>query len=153
MDAGPMNGPSFAPATTPTPAATPKPAAPKPAPARPGGKPDPDTGNGLRVLTYLRLHWLMILFCGTLLGGVGSYAAGELLASKYESYALLQVSSVPSSLANQNNPSQARTDFVTYLKTTSALIKSEFVLNASLRDIRDLPTIKNQKEPIKFLDE
>jgi Mrp family chromosome partitioning ATPase len=115
--------------------------------------PAPEAANTWRVLHYLRLHWLMILFCGSLLGGVAAYAAWQLLASKYESYALLQVSSVPAALANQNNPAQARTDFVTYLKTTAALLRSEFVLNAALRDIRDLPTIRNQKDPIKFLDE
>ncbi len=107
----------------------------------------------MRVVTYLRLHWLMIVFCGTLLGAAGAALAWELLASKYESYALLQVSSVPTALANQNNPNQARTDFVTYLKTTSALLKSEFVLTAALREIKDLPTIKSQSDPIKYLDE
>lgn len=112
-----------------------------------------DEANPFRILHYLRLHWLMILFWGTLLGGVAAYAAWTLLASKYESYALLQVSSVPAALANQNNPTQARTDFVTYLKTTAALLRSEFVLNAALRDIGDLPTIRHQKNPIKFLDE
>ncbi|MFO0826215.1 MAG: hypothetical protein U0792_24370, partial [Gemmataceae bacterium] len=131
----------------------PKPATPtRSVPGKPGARPD-DEGNGLKVLTYLRLHWLMILFCGTLLGSGGAYAAWELLASKYESYGLFQVQSVPPTVANLNNPNQARTDFVTYLKTTSALIKSEFVLNAALRDIKDLPTIKAQKDPIKFLDE
>lgn len=144
-----MTGPTFATAaTTPAPAAPPR--APKPA-ARPGQP--PDDGAGMRVLVYLRLHWLMIVFCGTLLGGAGAMAAWELLASKYESYAMLQVSSAPTTLANQNNPQQARTDFVTELKTTSALIKSEFVLNSALRDIKDLPTIKAQKDPIKYLDE
>lgn len=149
-----MHGPSFAPATTPAAhAPAPRPAPPRPAaPARPAAKPDPESG-GSRVLTYLRLHWLTILFCGTLLGGVGSYAAWELLPSKFESYALLQVSSVPTALANPNNPNQARTDFATYMKTTAALIKYEFVLNAALRDIKDLPTIKAQKDPIKFLSE
>src|SRR5262245_49100431 len=131
--------------------AKPAPAPPRPAtPNKPGAK--PDEGGGLRILTYLRLHWLMILFCGTLLGGAGAYGAWELLASKFESHALMQVSSVPAALASGNRE-QARTDFVTYLKTTSALIKSEFVLNAALRDIKDLPTIKAQKDPIKFLDE
>src|SRR5712671_5946523 len=148
MDAGPMNGPTFAQANT---ASAPTPATRMPAPR--AAKPEPDAGNGLRVLTYLRLHWLMIAFCGTLLGGAASYAAWELLPSKFESYALLQVSSAPTSLANQNNPNQARTDFTTYVKTTAALIKSDFVLNAALRDIKDLPTIKNQKDPIKFLIE
>lgn len=146
-----MNGPSFAqPMTAPAPA--PKAPLPRPAAAR-VVRPDPDAGNGLRVFTYLRLHWLMIAFCGTLLGAAGAYAAWELLPSKYESYALFQVSSVPSSLANQNNPSQARTDFATYVKTTAALIKSDFVLNAALRDLKDTPTIKEQPEPIKYLDE
>src|SRR4051794_4852935 len=118
-----MNGPTFAAPAALAPA--PKPAAPRPAPAKPAPKPDADAG-GLKIFTYLRLHWLMILFCGTLLGGGAAFAAWDLLASKYESYALLQVSSVPSSLGNHNNPNQARTDFVTYMKTTAALIKYEF---------------------------
>src|SRR5438105_1203947 len=124
-----MTGPSFATSATPAATGTP-PAAPKPRPGKPGEK--PDDGASLRVLIYLRLHWLMILFCGSLLGTAGAFAAWELLASKYESYAMLQVSSVPTALANHNNPNQARTDFATYVKTTAALIKSEFVLNAAL---------------------
>src|SRR5690349_11845069 len=111
-----MTGPSFAAPAAPASPAEPKPAPPAaprppaPRPARPGERPD---GDGLRVLTYLRLHWLMITFCGSLLGTAGAFAAWELLASKYESYALLQVSSAPTALANQNNPHQARTDFAT----------------------------------------
>jgi Mrp family chromosome partitioning ATPase len=157
MDSGmAMTGPSFAPpaiGSVNSAGVVPsgKPVAPSP---RPGPKPLADDGaTPLRILTYLRLHWLMIAFCGTLLGGVGAMVAWEVLASKYESYALLQVSSVPTALANPNNPHQARTDFATYVKTTAALLKSEFVLNAALRDIKDLPTIKAQKDPIKFLDE
>jgi len=116
-------------------------------------KAETEAAGGMRVFTYLRLHWLTIAFCGTLIGGAGAYAAWELLPSKFESYALLQVSSVPTALANQNAPNQARTDFTTYVKTTANLIKSDFVLNAALRDIKDLPTIKKEKEPIKFLME
>ncbi len=138
-----MIEPTFAPNAT-TPAALPE-------VPRPGEK--PDDGTGMRVLISLRLHWLMIAFCGTLLGGAGALAAWGLLASKYESYGMLQVSSVPTTLANQNNPQQARTDFLTYLKTLFMLVKSEFVLNAALRDMKDLPTIKSQKNPIKYLDE
>src|SRR5437016_4114242 len=99
-----MNTPHIVP-TTSTPAAAPsRPVAAPPrasAPGKPGVK--PDEGGGLRVLTYIRLHWLMILFCGTLLGGGGAYAAWEVLASKYESYALLQVSSAPSVVASGGN--------------------------------------------------
>jgi succinoglycan biosynthesis transport protein ExoP len=146
-----MHAPHILP-TSPTP-----PPLPRPAPARAAvaARPGVKTGEeaGMKVLTYLQLHWLKIIFCGLLLGCAGAYAAWELLASKYESYALLQVSSVPATVASGGNREQARTDFVTYLKTTSALIKSEFVLTAALRDIKDLPTIKAQKDPIKFLDE
>ena len=147
-----MNGPTFAPA--PAAVATPRPAPVRHTPtAKPALKLDAEGGGGLRVLTYLRLHWLMIAFCGTLLGSGGAYAAWELLPSKYESYALLQVSSVPFALANQSNVGQAKTDFVTYVKTNTALMKSEFVLNAALRDIKDLQSIREQKDPIKYLDE
>jgi Mrp family chromosome partitioning ATPase len=118
--------------------------------AKPGAK--PEEGNNLRVLIYLQLHWLKIVFCGLLLGAGGAYAAWELLAAKFESTALLHVSSVPTALANQN-ANQARTDLTTYIKTTSALIKSDFVLNAAMRDLKDSPTLRAQKEPIKYLEE
>src|SRR3954451_19972851 len=108
MDSGPaMNGPTFA---QPTAAAAPKSAPPRP-PAAPkaAARPDPDAGNGLRVLTYLRLHWLMIAFCGTLLGAAGAYAAWELLPSKYESTALIQVPSAQQSLTTQGNQAPGKT--------------------------------------------
>ena len=142
-----MTGPTFAAPSAP--AAPPKPPARVPA-AKPGAR--ADEGGGMRVLAYLKLHWLAIAFCGALLGGAGALAAWELLASKYDSYALFQVASAPTPVGNQN-PNQVRTDFATYVKTTAGLIKSEFVLNAALRDIKDLPTIKAQKEPIRFLEE
>jgi Mrp family chromosome partitioning ATPase len=145
-----MTGPTFAPPAH-TAGSQPKAAGSGPRGNKPGTK--ADDGAGLRVLTYLRLHWLFILFCGTLLGTAGALSAWELLASKYDSYAMLQVSSVPTALANHGNPNQARTDFTTYVRTTAHLIKSEFVLNAALRDIKDLPTIKSQSDPIKFLEE
>ncbi len=148
-----MHTPHILPVTPPVSPPKHAPAPPRPAaPGKPGAKPA-EEGSNLRILTYLQLHWLKIVFCGLFLGSGGAYAAWELLASKYESTALLQVVSVPIALGNQNNPNQARTDFVTYLKTISALIKSDFVLNAALRDLKDSPTIKAQKDPIKYLEE
>lgn len=146
-----MNGPTFAQPTTA--AAPPRAVPPRPVkPAKAAPKPDMDSGNGLKVLTYLRLHWLLILFCGTLVGGVGAYVAWDMMASKFESTSLLQVSSVPLTLGSQS-ANQPRTEFSTYVKTAAQLLKSDYVMNAALRDIKDLPTIKLQKEPIKFLDE
>lgn len=143
-----MNGPTFA-----APAAPPaaRPTGPRPAARSP--KPDADAAAAGRVLTYLRLHWLTILFCGTLLGGAGSYAAWELLPAKWESTALLQVDQAPPTVGNPNNPTQSRGEFATYVKTAAGLIRSEYVLSVALRDggIADLPTLKGEKDPIKYL--
>lgn len=149
-----MNGPHFAPPQTDTvslrPASLPRPA------ARPPARPEPAPAAPM-ILTYLRLHWMTILFSGSLLGAVLAYAAWSLLPSKYESYALLQVASTPSAIAAPNDPNRGKTEFVTYLKTNAQLIKSDFVLNSALSDtkyhIADLPTLREQKNPIKYLDE
>ena len=153
-----MNGPTFAPAV-PTSPMTVRTPAPRPAAraANALAKPSDEAAAALRVLTYLRLHWLMILFCGSFLGCGLAYAAWNLLPVKYESYALLQVASSPSYIANNNDPNRGRTEFATYLKTTASLIKSEFVLNSAMNDakyrISELPTLTTQKDPIKYLDE
>jgi Mrp family chromosome partitioning ATPase len=83
---------------------------------------------------------------------VGAYVAYELLTSKYESTALIQVDQAPSSVAS-NNPNQARTDFSTYMNTARTKLRSEQVLSRALREIKDITTIKAQKDPIKFLTE
>ncbi|MGL6075773.1 MAG: hypothetical protein ACRC8S_16575 [Fimbriiglobus sp.] len=111
----------------------------------------------LQILTYLRLHALLILFCGTFLGAGLAYAAWSLLPNKYESYAMLQVASSPTAIAMGNDPTRGKTDFTTYVKTTAQLIKSDFVLNSALSDptyqISKLEMIQSQKNPIKFLEE
>lgn len=148
-----MTGPHVTPAAVTTPPVRPMP--------KPGGRgidrQRPEAGNPAIVLTYLRLHWLMILFCGSLIGAPLAYLAWTMLPSKYESYALLQVASTPTAIADQGDPNRGRTAFQTYLKTQAQLIKSEFVLNAALNDpkyrIAELSTLSEQKDPIKFLDE
>ncbi|MCZ2344244.1 MAG: hypothetical protein LC104_20990 [Bacteroidales bacterium] len=157
-----MNGPKFAATLTDAPGVpttAPRPTMPRP-PVRSAKPKTADGGDAaavLRILTYLRLHWLMIAFCGLFLGTALACIAYSLLPAKYESYALLQVASSPTSIAQQNDPTRSKSDFVTYLKTTAQLIKSEFVLNSAMSDtkykIADLPTLKEQDDPIKYLDE
>lgn len=144
-----------APATT-APAAPPTravaPAARRPAPAR-----QEPPAAGPMVLTYLRLHWLMILGCGLPLGAVLAYVVYSLLPVKYESYALLQVQSAPSVIAAQPGPNQTATAFAVYVKTATQVMRSEFVLSKALSDpaykISSLPTIAEQKDPLRFLEE
>src|SRR6516162_6639130 len=128
------------------------PPAPRPA-ARPAGR-AADDANLARVFTWLRLHALTIAFCGTLLGGGLAYLAWVLVPAKYEVYAQFQVASAPSYIANQYDPQRSRTDFNTYLKTMAKLIKSHEVLTVALRNgIADLPLLKAQTDPVKFLDD
>lgn len=155
-----MNGPTFAtqPGSTVTVHGSAVRTAARPAPKTPAHKPEEAEANSaLRILTYLRLHWLAILFCGSLIGTGLAYLAWSIIPVKFESYALLQVASTPSSIASGGDPNRGRTDFATYIKTTAQLIKSEFVLNAALNDpkyrIAELPTLADQKDPVKYLDE
>jgi succinoglycan biosynthesis transport protein ExoP len=121
--------------------------------ARAAARPAEDA-NPARVFTWLRLHALTIAFCGSLLGGGLAYLAWVLVPAKYEVYAQFQVASAPSYIANQNDPQRSRTDFNTYLKTMAKLIKSHEVLTVALRNgIADLPLLKAQTDPVKFLDD
>jgi succinoglycan biosynthesis transport protein ExoP len=133
--------------------------APRPAPVRTGPAAPPTAPGAGRMLAWLRLHWLTILFCGGLLGGALASAAWTFLPSKYESYALLRVASAPFTVSNSRDPNRGRTEFATYIKTNAGLIKNEFVLNRALsleidgQRIGDLPTIKEQKNPFQFLED
>lgn len=144
-----MNGPTFA-ATT---AATPRGPRP-PAPARPSHKADADN-PAARMLTYVRLHWLTILFAGALLGAGMGYAAWLLLPPKYESTALFRVSQVQKSVGSTGDMARNQGNFTTVVKTYAGLIKQEFVYRYALREYRlaELSTLKGQKDPQKFLDE
>jgi Mrp family chromosome partitioning ATPase len=140
-------------------AARPVVAPPRPV-VRPAAKPEPDANVGAgRMLAWLKLYWLTILFCGGLLGAVLAYLAWAALPSKYESYALLRVASSPFTVSNNRDPNRSRTDFTTYLKTNSQLIKNEFVLNKALGLeidgvlVSDLATIREQKNPFQFLED
>ena len=152
-----MNGPTFA-TSAPSQTTAGAPTAPmRTLPPNRTNVAKADGDGALRILTYLRLHWLTILFCGTLLGCVLAYTAWTLMPAKYESYAIFQVASNQNQVASSGDPSRGKTDFATYLKTTASLFKSEFVYINALGNLEyrlsDLPTIKAQKEPFKFFDE
>ena len=149
-----MNGPTFTAPSAPPGSAR---SAPRPAPRQPD-RPRPEAANaGLLILTYLRLHWLLILFCGSLLGSGLAYAAWTLLPSKYESYAVIRVAATPPSVAAQGDANAGRAEFATYMKTLAQSIKDErllsFALSNSADRIAELPTLKAQANPIKYLED
>jgi succinoglycan biosynthesis transport protein ExoP len=147
-----MNGPTFA-ATSAAPARSPgRPAAPP----RPPHKPDADNPAG-RMLAYVRLHWLTILFAGALLGAGMGYGAWVMMPPKYESYAMFRVAQVPSTVGAASDPTRPRGAFTTDVKTYATLMKNEEVYRVALMNVKyrltELPTLKAQKDPLKFLDE
>src|SRR5712691_11214025 len=90
----------------------------------------------------------------SLLGGGLGTAAWELLPAKYTTYAVLRVAATEPVKLDAKDAG-GRSEFLTYLKTQSVLIKNEFVLRAALRDskIGDTETLKKQEDPIKWLEE
>ena len=145
-----MNGPTFATA----PAAA-KPAA-RPAPPRPH-KAEADN-PAARILAYLRLHWLTVVFAGALLGGGLGFAAWAFLPPKSESYALFRVAQTRNDIGGSSQDDlRNRSSFTTDVKTFAALVKTQNVYRAALRNpqlrISELATLKGEKDPIKFLDE
>lgn len=146
-----MNGPTFA-ATSAAPA---RPVGARPtAHARPPHKPDVDN-PAARMLAYVRLHWLTIAFAGALLGAGLGYAAWTLLPPKYESYALFRVPQVNKTVGSTGETARNQGNFTTLVKTYATMMKYEYVYRYALREghLADLPTLKGQKDPQKFLDE
>ena len=150
-----MNGPTFAPASTST--TSPRPVMLRNAtPARPPAPPTTDN-VALRVLGYVRLHWLTILFAGALLGAALGYAAWVFLPAKSESYALFRVTQNPDSVGGMGDPNRGRSEFNTFVKTSALLVKTDNVYRSALRNekfrISELPTLKKERDPIKWLNE
>lgn len=145
--------------TTTQPTTVTRPTMTMPKPVAPARKLESDGVTPARLVHWLKIYWLTILFVGGFAGAGLAYTAWELLPAKFESYGMLRVASAPFTVSNQKDPSRSRTDFNTYLKTNAKLIRNEFVLNKALgmeidgQRIIDLPTIKAEVNPIKFLEE
>jgi polysaccharide biosynthesis transport protein len=122
--------------------------APRPAIASPA-----PTG-GSKPVAYLKYRWVMMLFLGGFLASVFGYTAWRLIPVKYTTNALIRVySNEQVHFAKEN--AQERSDFNIYLKSQGAMIKSNFVLTAALRDpnIAALPMLREQSDPVRYLEE
>lgn len=114
----------------------------------------PAASGGIKPFAYLKYRWVTVLFLGGLLAGVLAFAAWNVIPSKYSTYSLVRVfSSDP--VINSKEDVRERNDFAIYLKSQAAMIKSNFVLTAALRDPRvaSLPMLREQNDPERFLEE
>ena len=83
-------------------------------------------------------------------GLVASFLAWKLVPPQYEAQARLRVSAVPPRILLPRAETQV--DFRTYQRTQLALIRSQQVLNAALRQIGDLPVVREQVDPVVWLE-
>lgn len=102
----------------------------------------------------LRRRWWLALGVGLLCAGIAAPAAWVAQTPRYTASALLRVSPKEKSLVYDTSGTSDR-DFSLYKNTQSQLVKSDFVLNAALRDqaAAVLPEIREQDDPIRWLSE
>jgi len=120
--------------------------------------PAPPVENiALRCFGYVRLHWLTILFAGTLVGAGFAFAAWTLLPTKYESYALFRVAQNPDNVGGMGDPNRGRSEFNTFVKTSAGLINTDLVYRSALRNLKlrisELPTLRKERDPVKWLND
>lgn len=116
--------------------------------------PQPPTSNGIKPFAYLKYRWVMVLFLGGFLASIFAFTAWNLIPSNYTTYSMVRVFSADP-VVHSKEDVHGRGDFSTYIKTQAAMIRSNFVLTAALRDpnIAALPMLREQPDPVRYLEE
>lgn len=116
----------------------------------------PQSPDLLTLLRGLARRWLLFGFLGILAAGAAATGAWFLLTPKYTAYAQLHVAShAPRMVFKTADATEGRTDFLAYLRTQAARVKSRYVLNAALKaeGVKQLPLVAEQSDPVAWLDE
>jgi capsular exopolysaccharide synthesis family protein len=120
-----------------------------PAPLPPALATGPNTAA---ILKGLRRRWLLALSLGSLLAAAVGGAAWYFLSAKYTAVSQVQVSSSQFPVVFVDT-ADGRTDFLTYLRTQAARIKSRYVLSGALKSdgVKGLDVVTRQADPINWL--
>lgn len=108
------------------------------------------------LLRALGRRWFLFLVVGTVAATGAAAAAWFLLAPKHNAFAQLHVAATaPRMVFKTADSTEGRNDFLTYMRTQSARIKSRYVLNAALKadGVKRLPLVTEQTDPVAWLDE
>lgn len=126
---------------------------PPPRPVAIAEPPSP-ASNGIRPVAYLKYRWVTVVFLGGLLACIFAGLAWYLIPSKYTTSSMVRVLTVDPVIHSKED-AQGRNDFAIYLKSQAAMIRSQFVLTAALRDpnVAALPMMREQADPVRFLEE
>jgi capsular exopolysaccharide synthesis family protein len=107
--------------------------------------------NTAAILKGLRRRWFLALSLGSILAAAAGIAAWYFLSAKYTAVAQVQVATGEQPIVFKDD--QARSDFLTYLRTQAARIKSRYVINGALKrdDVKGLSVVTQQADPINWL--
>lgn len=102
-----------------------------------GSEPAPEGIGGLAVLHALRRHALVALAVGLACAAVTGTALWMVWKPTYKAEALLELKpSQPVVVSRTADQSQAMNEFEIFRETQQSLLKSRFVINAALRDVK-----------------
>ncbi len=103
--------------------------------------------NAVDLLHAFRRRWIQAVGVGLVVASIAAAVVWFVVPTRYEVAALLKVSS-QSPVVRQRSGGGADADFATYKRTQSALIRSHFVLHATIRkpEIARLPIIQQQSD-------
>src|SRR5262249_50273671 len=101
----------------------------------------------------IRKRFILVCFLIALILAAGGYAVWRLYPGKYTAYALLQVSSNVPRILFQTADNTVESDHKRYRTTQLALVKSQLVLDAALRNAkgRNFRMVREQTDPRAWL--
>ena len=105
----------------------------------------------LELLKALRRRWAIATALGVVCAAIAAAVVWSVVPpAQYTAQARLHVSALPPRIIFPT--AENHVDFGTFKSTHLALIRSQLVLNAALRDIGDLPIVRDQVDPIVWLE-
>src|SRR5262249_22868243 len=126
----------------------------RPKPPMPRTAAIPSAFEPQRVLRAILYHWFGFLVFGSLAAAGLRSLAWTLLPSQYTSYAMLRLTPMDNVLPTAADD-KGRSEFITFLKTQSKLITSDWVLRSALNDerLRGNSILARADDKVKFLEE
>jgi capsular polysaccharide biosynthesis protein len=103
------------------------------------------------LLQALRRRWKLAFCLATLGAFAGVMAVMALFPAMFGASTRVQVAMNPETKYFTPSSSEGP-DFITYRASLAAFIKSPMVINTALKQVKDLPTIREQSQPVDWLE-
>jgi capsular exopolysaccharide synthesis family protein len=105
----------------------------------------------LELLKAFRRRWVISVALGTLCASIAAAVVWSVVPpAQYTAQARFHVSAIPPRIIFPT--AETHVDYPTFQRTQLALIRSQLVLNAALRRIGGMPVVREQVDPIVWLE-